>query len=164
MDMVLLLGVVTGMRSMTAIAVLSWAAWLQLIPEHGWAGWIGSLAAVIVFTLCAIGEYVADTLPKTPNRTSVGPAIGRVIIAGVVGLLVAKAIGEPLAGGVILGAVGALIGTWGSFWVRMGADRIVKHDLPVALLESTSAIVIAVWAVMRVHGGIVLDIQRAMRP
>jgi len=34
MDMVLLLGVVTGMRSMTAIAALSWAAWLGLVPEH----------------------------------------------------------------------------------------------------------------------------------
>jgi uncharacterized membrane protein len=160
MDMILLLGVVTGMRSMTAMAVLCWAAWLQMIPEHGWALWIAYLATTIVFTAFALGEYVADTLPKTANRTSVGPAIARVVIGGLVGALVANAITEPLAGGVIFGAFGALIGTWGSFWVRMSLDRVTKHDLPVALVESASAIFLAMLAIVRLHGGILLDLQR----
>jgi uncharacterized membrane protein len=161
MDVVLLLGVVTGMRSMTAMAVLCWAAWLGFVPEQGWAIWIAYLAAAIVFTILALGEYVVDTLPKTPSRTAPGPAVARVVIGALVGALVVTANGEPLAGGILLGALGALIGTWGGYWVRMTLDRMTGHDLPVALVESASAIGLAILAVARLHSGIVLDMQRA---
>ncbi|HEY4010901.1 MAG TPA: DUF4126 domain-containing protein [Acidobacteriaceae bacterium] len=161
MDMVLVLGVVTGMRSMTAIAALCWAAWLGLIPEHGWALWISYLAAAIVFTICALGEYVVDTLPKTPRRTDLGPALLRVVIGSLVGALVATAINEPIAGGVIFGAVGAIIGTWGGFFVRMTVARMFKRDLPAALLETASAIALAVIAIARLHHGIVIEMQKA---
>ena len=160
MDMVLLLGVVTGMRSMTALAAVCWAAWMGLIPEHGWAIWISYLAAAIVFTVCALGEYVVDTLPKAPNRTATGPAIARVVIGALVGALVATAIDEPVAGGVIFGALGALIGTWGGYWIRMTLDRVTGRDLPVALAEDLSAIGLAILALARLHEGLVLDMQR----
>jgi uncharacterized membrane protein len=160
MDMVLLLGVVTGMRSMTAIAALCWAAWLGLIPEHGWAIWIAYLAAAIVFTACALGEYVVDTLPKAPKRTATGPALARVVIGALVGALLATAIDEPVAGGIIFGAVGALIGTWGGYWIRMTLDRLVGHDLPVAIAETLSAIGLAILAIARLHGGLVVDWKR----
>lgn len=160
MDMVVLLGVVCGMRSMTAMAVLCWAAWLGYIPEHGWAVWVSYLVVAILFTLCALGEYVADTLPKTPNRTAPGPAIARIVLGMLVGALVAMAIHEPLAGGVLLGAVGAVLGTWASFWIRMTLSRWTRHDLPVALVESASAIALAILALNKLHGGILMDMQR----
>ena len=162
MDMVLLLGVVTGMRSMTAIAALSWAVWLGLVPEQGWATWIGHLVVVILFTLCAVGEYVADTMPKAPRRTDLGPALVRVVVAAVVGATVAVAIDEPVAGGIIFGAGGAIIGTSGGFFVRMTVARIFRRDLPAALLESASAIALAVLAIVRLHQGIVADLQKAV--
>ena len=161
MDMVLLLGVVTGMRSMTAIAALSWAVWLGLVPEQGWATWIAHLVVVILLTACALGEYVADTLPKTPRRTELGPALVRVVVGALVGAMVAVAIDEPVAGGIIFGAGGAIIGTWGGFFVRMTVARIFRRDLPAALLESASAIALAVLALARLHHGIVLDLQKA---
>ncbi len=161
MDVVLLLGVATGMRSMTAIAALSWAVWLGLVPEQGWAAWIGHLVVVILLTICALGEYVADTMPKTPRRTDLGPALGRVVIGALVGAMVAVAIDEPVAGGVIFGAGGAIIGTWGGFFVRMTVARIFRRDMPAALLESASAIALAVLALARLHQGIVIDLQRA---
>jgi uncharacterized membrane protein len=160
MDMVLLLGVVTGMRSMTALAAVCWAAWMGLMPEHGWAMWTAYLAAAIVFTILALGEYVVDTLPKTPKRTAGGPAIARVVIGALVGALVATAIDEPVAGGVIFGALGALIGTWGGYWIRMTLDRVTGRDLPVALAEDLSAIGLAILAIARVHGGLGIDMQR----
>lgn len=162
MDMVLLLGVVTGMRSMTAIAVLCWAAWLGDIPEHGWAIWIAYLASAIFFSACATGEYVADTLPQTPNRTDVGPAILRVVIGALVGALVATGIHEPVAGGIIFGGFGALIGTWGSFWVRMSLDRAAGRDMPIALAESASALALAILAVVRLHHGIVIEMKKVL--
>jgi uncharacterized membrane protein len=161
MDMVLLLGVVTGMRSMTAIAALSWAVWLGLVPEQGWATWAAHLVVVIIFTVFAVGEYVVDTLPKTPRRTDFGPALARVVVGGLVGAMVAVAIDEPVAGGIIFGAGGAVIGAWGGFFVRMTVARIFRRDLPAGLLESASAIALAVLALARLHAGIVLDLQKA---
>lgn len=161
MDMVLLLGVVTGMRGMTAIAAMAWAVWLGLVPEQGWATWAGHLVVVILFTACALGEYVADTLPKTPRRTEFGPALGRVVIGALVGAMAAKAIDEPVAGGVIFGAGGAVIGTWGGFFVRMTVARIFRRDLPAALLESASAIALVVLAIAKLHQGIMMDLQKA---
>lgn len=162
MDMVLLLGVVTGMRCMTAIAALSWAVWLGLVPEYGWATWIAPLVVVLLFTICALGEYVVDTLPQTPRRTTIGPALARVIVGSLVGAMVAKAIDEPVAGGIIFGALGAIIGTWGGFFVRMTVARLFRRDLPAALLESASAIALAVLAIVRLHHGIVVELQKAM--
>lgn len=161
MDMILLLGVVTGMRSMTAIAVLCWAAWLGFVPEYGWGTWIQHVFVVILFTICALGEYYVDTLPKTPRRTSLGPAVARLVIGALVGPLVATVINEPLAGGILFGAAGAVIGTWGGFFVRMSVGRVFRRDLPAALLESASAIVIAVLAVVKLHHGIVLELHKA---
>ncbi len=161
MDMVLLLGVVTGMRTMTAIAALAWAVWLGLIPEQGWATWAAHVAVVIVLTIFALGEYVVDTLPKTPRRTDLGPALARVVVGGLVGAMAAAAIEEPVAGGIIFGAGGAIIGAWGGFFVRMTVGRILRHDLPAALLESASAIALAILAIARLHYGIVFDLQKA---
>jgi uncharacterized membrane protein len=161
MDMVLLLGVVTGMRSMTAIAALSWAVWLGLIPEQGWATWAAHLVVVIIFTVFAVGEYVVDTLPKTPRRTDFGPALARVVVGALVGAMAAVAIDEPVAGGIIFGAGGAVIGAWGGFFVRMTVARIFRRDLPAGLLESASAIALAILAIAKLHAGIVLDLQKA---
>jgi uncharacterized membrane protein len=161
MDMVLLLGVVTGMRCMTAIAVFCWAVWLGFIPELGWAVWSSWLVFAILFTVCAAGEWVADTLPQTPRRTEWGPALCRVVVGGVVGSLAAKAIHEPVAGGVLFGAVGALIGTWGGFFVRMTVARAFRRDLPAALLETASAIALAASAMVTLHREIVMDLQKA---
>ena len=163
MDMVLLLGVVTGMRSMTGIAVFCWAAWLGFLPEFGWGTWVQHVFVVIIFTLCALGEYYVDTRPSTPSRTAMGPALARVVIGALVGALGATAINEPLTGGIIIGAVGAVIGTWGGFFVRMSVARLFRRDLPAALLESASAIAIAVLAVAKLHHGILIELRNAAR-
>lgn len=161
MDMVLLLGVVTGMRSMTAIAALVWAVWLGLVPEQGWATWAAHLVVVIILTAFALGEFYADTLSKTPRRSELGPALVRVFVGALVGAMAAVAINEPLAGGIIFGAGGAIIGTWGGFFVRMTVARIFRRDLPAALLESASAIALAVFAIAKLHTSIMMDLQKA---
>ncbi len=82
-------------------------------------------------------------------------------MGALVGAMVAVAIDEPVAGGIIFGAGGAIIGTWGGFFVRMTVARIFRRDLPAALLESASAIALAVLALARLHHGIVFDLQKA---
>jgi uncharacterized membrane protein len=146
-----LLGMTVGLRSMTAMAVLCWFAWLQLLPQHGWASWVGSLVAVIVFTLCAVGEYVVDTLPSTPSRTAPVGLTARLVLGALVGALAAHSIIEPVAGGIIFGVVGALVGTYGGVRVRRYWATTLGRDLPVALLESAIAVVLAVATCWQLH-------------
>ena len=65
-----LIGVVCGLRSLTAPAVVAWAAhrgWIHL--NHPSLHFLGSTAAVVVFSLFAVVELVADQLPSAPSRT-----------------------------------------------------------------------------------------------
>ena len=148
----ILLGIATGMRTMTAIAVVCWAAYLGYLPVEGtWAFWTAKLVSVIVFTAFALGEYVADTLPGTPSRTAPMGVIPRVSFGILVGVVMATTLGQPKAGGVIIGAIGALIGTYGGHRVRAFGARLVKHDLPVALAESALAVALSVMTVWHIH-------------
>jgi uncharacterized membrane protein len=106
---------------------------------------------VIVFTLCALGEYVVDTLPSTPSRTTPGPLIARIVFGGLVGALAAHAVIEPAAGGVIFGVIGALIGAFGGVRVRMYWSQALGKDLPVALTESGIALGLAVATCWQLH-------------
>jgi uncharacterized membrane protein len=151
MEWLILLGIVTGMRTMTAMAVLCWAAWLQLLPQTGWAAWTGYLVSVIVFTVFALGEYIGDTLPTTPSRVAAGPLTARLVFGSLVGAIAAHAMGQPVAGGVIFGLVGALIGAYGGHRLRALLAGLLGHDLPVALAESSLALGLALWAVWTLH-------------
>ena len=157
---IVLLGVVTGCRTMTAIAVLCWAAWLGFIPEHGWAIWITYLVSALIFTGFALAEYYGDTLATTPSRKAPGPAAARMVFGALVGALAATAVYEPVAGGILAGLIGAVVGTWGGYWVRATLSRLLGHDLPVALAESAVALALAIYAVSQIHQGVLIDLQR----
>jgi uncharacterized membrane protein len=149
--MFVLLGITVGMRTMTAVAVLCWFAWLQLLPQTGRASWAHYLVTAIVFTVLAVGEYIGDTLPKTPSRLSPFPLGARIVFGALVGGLAAHGILEPTAGGVIFGVVGALIGAYGGHWLRRVASAKVGRDLPVAICESAIALGLAGFACWSLH-------------
>src|SRR5258708_4970108 len=88
------IGVVAGLRSMTAPAVVAWAAHLGWINLQGSPlASMGSTWAVGIFTVGALGEFVADQLPTTPARTAAVPLTARVVM----GLLTGACLG--VAGG-----------------------------------------------------------------
>jgi len=149
-----LLGLVTGMRSMTAMAVLCWFAYKGDLSLDGtWAFWAAKLTTAIIFSVLALAEYVADKLPKTPNRTAIGPLLARVVLGGLVGAIVAAGLNGSEFEGVILGVGGALIGTFGGYLVRRELVlRFGSKDWPVALIEDASAILCAVLAMGIVTG------------
>ena len=67
-----LIGVIAGLRSLTAPAIVSWAArlgWLHL--ENTWLAFLGYAATPYILSILAFGELVADKLPKTPSRKEV---------------------------------------------------------------------------------------------
>jgi len=156
----LLMGVVTGMRSMTALAVLCWFAWLGLLPETRWAAWSATIVAAIVFGLCALGEYAGDLSSRAPSRTTMFPLTARVLFGAVAGALAAHAQAQPAAGGVVFGVVGVLIGAYGGVSLRMRLAHKLGKDWPVGVGESAVALGLAVLAAMMIHNDLALEAAR----
>ncbi len=146
-----LLGVSTGLRSFTPLAVTAWFARQGKLPVTGtWAAWIAHPAAVAALTAAAIGEFVGDKLPNTPDRTAPIALTGRLILGGLVGAIVATAFRRPLAGGIALGTLGAAAGTYGGFYLR----RSLTHgaglaDLPIAITGDAAAVALAIRSLRR---------------
>jgi uncharacterized membrane protein len=137
-----LIGVIAGLRTMTAPAVVAWAAnrhWLNLYTSP--VAFMGSTAAVAVFTVLALGELIVDKLPSTPNRTRLLGLIGRSLLGGLSGAAVAASGKQSIALGVVLGVAGAIAGAFAGYEVRKRLVRALKvPDFVIALLEDAVAI------------------------
>jgi uncharacterized membrane protein len=145
-----LIGVVAGLRSMTPPAAVSWAArlgWLHL--EGPPLAFLGFAVTPYILSLLAIGELIADKLPKTPSRKAPGPFAARIVVGAFCGAAV-SAPGQALIAGAAAGALGGVAGTLGGYEFR---SRLVKatggRDFPIALLEDAIAIGAAFWIVSR---------------
>ena len=149
-----LLGVVTGLRTMTPMAVLCWFAYTTDLPVQGtWAFWTAKLVSVIIFTVLAAGEYFGDKLPRTPNRTDPGPLAARLVFGGLIGAIVATGLRGPALEGVILGVAGALIGAFGGYLVRRELVQLLNcKDWQIAVAEDALALGCAVLAMGIVTG------------
>ncbi len=132
-----LLGVLTGLRTMTPIAVLCWFAYRGDLPVGDtWASWAGKLTVAIIFSVLAVAELVGDKLPQTPNRIAPFPLVARLCFGGLVGALVATGLDGSVVEGVMLGAGGALVGAFGGFLVRREVvEKMECKDWQAALVE-----------------------------
>ncbi len=135
-----LIGTAAGLRSLTALAALSFAARRgRLRVKHGPLAFLGSRAAPYVLTALAAGELVNDKLAWTPSRRAPLPFAARVAMGAACG----AAIGAPksIAGGIAAGALGAVAGTLGGYELRTRLARAVGgRDLPIALSEDALTI------------------------
>ena len=139
----LLIGVVAGMRSMMAPAVTSWAARLGWIHLAGTPlAWMGSAVTPWILTVFAIAELVADKTPRVGSRKAPGPFGARIVTGGLSGAALGASAGM-LVLGAILGAVGAVIGTLGGAAFRARLAKAFGRDLPAALIEDVTALVLA---------------------
>jgi uncharacterized membrane protein len=136
----LLLGILTGLRTLTPLAAISWAAYLGRLPVHGtWLSFLGAMITPYVMTALALAELVTDKLPGTPSR-KVPMQFGARIL---VGAFCGAAIGTPggaMLPGLCLGAVGAIIGTLGGAAMRTRLAQAFGKDLPAALVEDAIAV------------------------
>jgi uncharacterized membrane protein len=145
------IGIIAGLRSLTAPAVVAWAAkrgWLNL---HGTAlSFMGSTAAVALFTILAVVELVTDQLPSTPARTKPPRLIARILLGGLSGAAMTLAGGQSAALGACLGAVGGVVGAFVGYQVRTRLVRALKvPDIVIAVLEDLAAIAGALFFVTR---------------
>jgi uncharacterized membrane protein len=136
------IGVIAGLRALTAPGVVAWAAhlhWIDLQGTH--LAFMGSIVAVAIFTLAAIGEIVNDKLPKTPPRTAIPSLIIRMVMGGFAAATLSAGIGGSLWVGALLGTVGALVGTYGGYYARTGVVKALHSpDFVIALVEDAVAV------------------------
>ena len=140
----LLIGIIAGLRSMTAPAVVSWAArlgWIHL--NSSWLAFLGYSWTPWILSIAALGELVADKLPSTPSRKK-PPSFAFRIVSGTVSGAAIGISRNSLIIGLIGGAIGAVIGTLGGAAARSALARIFGKDLPAALLEDAIAIIGAI--------------------
>jgi len=146
-----LMGVVAGLRALTAPAAVAWAAhrnWLNILDSS--LSFMGTTAALILFALLALIELVADQLPGTPSRTKPTGLIARIILGGLSGACIARAGAQSIVLGTGLGVTGAVAGAFAGYEAR---TRLVKAlqvpDFVVATLEDVVAIGGGLWIASR---------------
>ncbi|MBA3317282.1 MAG: DUF4126 family protein [Gemmatimonadales bacterium] len=143
------IGFVAGLRSMTAPAAVSWAArlgWLDL--QGSPLAFMGSTVAVAVFSLLTIGEFVADLLPSTPNRTAPSPLVARAVSGGLSGACLFASANRSLTLGALLGALGGVIGAFAGYEARARVVAALRmKDRVIALSEDLVAVVLG-WLIV----------------
>ena len=146
----LLLGVVAGLRSMLAPAIVSWFARNGVLAVANTPlAFMGYRFTPIILTVFGIGELIADKLPRTPSRKAPLGFTARIVTGALSGATVG-ATGHSLAAGLILGVIGAVAGTLGGAAVRAKLAAAFGRDLPAALLEDVVGIALAVLSLMAV--------------
>ena len=145
------IGIVAGLRTFTAPAVIAWAAHFGWIYVHGSAlAFMNSKWALVIFTAGALIEFVADLLPKTPARTAAVGLVARIITGGLSGACLACAGGTVLWIGFILGSLGGIAGAFGGYHARVGLVRGLRvPDFAIAIPEDIVAIGLGVFLASR---------------
>ncbi|MFZ0806407.1 MAG: DUF4126 family protein [Candidatus Sulfotelmatobacter sp.] len=137
-----LLGCVDGLRSLTPPALICWAA------HFGWLHFAGTRLAfihhrstLIVFTVLAVIELIADKLPKTPARTAPLGLVARICFGGACGLGVATSAGTSLFFSALLGSTGGVVGAFAGYHSRhFVVSKAHVPDFVVAVVEDVIAI------------------------
>jgi uncharacterized membrane protein len=139
------IGIVAGLRTFTAPAVLVWAAHLYWISLDGTPlAFLHSRAALAIFTLLALVEFVGDQLPSTPSRTKPGPLGARIVSGAFCGTAVVLLGAQAMAVGAVLGAIGAVAGAFGGYQVRTRSVKALGvPDFVIAIPEDLLAIAAA---------------------
>jgi uncharacterized membrane protein len=136
------IAMIAGLRALTAPAVVCWAAhlgWLNLQDSH--LAWMGSTAAVAIFSILALAEIINDKLPATGSRLAPPSLVIRSITGALAGSGLAIAAQQSLFLGIVVAVVGALAGSFVGYQVRHQIVAGLKiPDFPVALLEDAIAI------------------------
>jgi uncharacterized membrane protein len=136
----LLIGVVGGLRTMTALAAVSWAARFGYLELDGtWLGILGRAYTPYVLSVLAVLELITDQLPATPSRKAPLLFVGRIITGAICGAAIGTRADNWILG-MALGAFGAVLGTLGGAAARQRMAEAFHKDAPAALIEDAVAV------------------------
>src|SRR5215212_3090923 len=136
-----LIGVIAGLRALTAPAVVAWGAFLGWIDVDGkWSEWVAHPITVTVLSIFLVVELVTDQLPKTPSRKTTPQFTARIIMGAFAGAVIGSAFFHTFSA-LGAGIIGAVLGTLGGAEAR---TRLVAanggRDRPVAVGEDVVAV------------------------
>ena len=136
------IGIVAGLRSLTAPACVSWAAHLHRLDlRDSRLALLGSTIAVFAVSALGIGELIADKLSFVPDRTSPFPLAFRVLSGALCGAALCISANRLLLQGTLLGGLGGINGAFAGFHVRRLLVNYLKiNDTSIALAEDALAI------------------------
>jgi uncharacterized membrane protein len=142
------IGIVAGLRAMTAPAAVAWgAAYGTISVDSSPLTFLTWRYTPWILTVLAAAELVTDQLPSTPSR-KVPVQFGTRLVSGALcGAATGIDQGAPLPG-LALGLAGAVIGTLGGARARAGIAAAFGHDTPAALLEDAVALILAALVVL----------------
>lgn len=142
------IGVIAGMRTMTAPALVSYKLThtkpgqrAKLALSNSRLNFMTSPTTANVLAVMAAGELVADKLPQTPSRVDQPQIWGRIGSGALSAAALTKADGNSAPVGGVVGALGAVAGSFAFYQLR----RWLTHekglpDLYVALAEDALTI------------------------
>src|SRR4051812_17317106 len=97
------IGVVAGLRALTPLAVVSWAAHQgRLHLENTWLAFLGYAFTPYILGIAAIGELINDKRPGTPSR-KVPPSFITRVLAGAISGAAIGAQEQVLVAGLLQG-------------------------------------------------------------
>jgi uncharacterized membrane protein len=145
------IGLIDGLRSMTAPAVVAWAArWKWLHLQHSFLAFMDSAVAAYIFTAGAIIEFVVDKLPNTPSRKAALGLTARIVFGGLSGAAVCAAGNQAAVVGALLGIAGGVAGAFLGYEVRTRLVRALGvPDFVIAVLEDAFAVGVGFFIVSR---------------
>jgi uncharacterized membrane protein len=137
----LLIGVIAGLRALTAPAVVAWGAFLGWMDVEGkWSEWMAHPITVTVLTVFLLVELVTDQLPKTPSRKTAPQFITRLIMGAFAGAVIGSAFFHTFSA-IGAGIIGAVLGTLAGAEARSRlASARSGQDRPGAILEDVVAV------------------------
>ena len=144
------IGFFAGLRSFTPPAATAWAAYLGGLKLQATLALMGTIVSVVVWTLLAVVELLADKSPKMANRTSGRGISARILTGGLTGTCIAMSGGESLVLGAVLGSAGGIAGCFAGFHARTRLVQALRtRDFYIAVIEDLIAIGGSIWVVSR---------------
>jgi len=134
-------GVIAGLRAMTAPAAVSWAGSLDAVrPRRTRLAFMNGPYARSILTVAALGELVVDQLPSTPSRRVPIQFGARIVSGALSGAAIGAIARASWPACAMAGGFGAVLGTLGGSAVRSRLASAFGKDRPAALLEDAVAI------------------------
>jgi uncharacterized membrane protein len=113
------IGLLTGLRSLTPLAVASMAEQRGLLPSDGVLAPLAKPAVAAGIMALALGELAGDKMKSAPDRTIPPGLAARLVTGALAGAAVAPR--GRRAEGAALAVLGAMIGAYVGFEMRMAA-------------------------------------------
>ena len=136
----LLIGIIAGLRTMTAPAAVAWIIYLEHRSLDGtWLTLLGNFWVRWILTVLALIELIIDQLPSTASRT-VPVQFGARIMTGAISGAAIVATSGSWAVGLLAGVAGAVVGTFSGRAFRAKLAAAFGSDRPAALTEDAVAI------------------------